>query len=128
MNENIKNLVKRAGFILWADESWNPGDVVDWSSRYDNELVAYTRLLVNEVLRLQAEGTDVANYYGVEPAPEMESIELDFSDKELLQYMKLAHEQDITFNKFVETALRRAIEEAEIENDEPQKPANLYGK
>ena len=117
MNENIKNLVKRAGFILWADESWNPGDVVDWSSRYDNELVAYTRLLVNEVLRLQAEGTDVANYYGVEPAPAMESIELDFSDEELLQYMKLAHTKDITFNKFVENALRAAIEQADADDE-----------
>jgi len=117
MNENVKNLVKRAGFILWANESWNPGDVVDWGSRYDNELVAYTRLLVNEVLRLQAEGTDVANYYGVEPAPAMESIEVDFSDEELLQYMKLAHDMDITFNKFVETALRRAIEAAGIEDE-----------
>ena len=120
MNENIKNLVKRAGFILWADESWNPGDVVDWSSRYDNELVAYTRLLVNEVLRLQAEGTDVANYYDVEPAPAMESIDVDFSDEELLQYMKLAHEQDITFNKFVENALRAAIEKADADNETPE--------
>jgi hypothetical protein len=117
MNENVKNLVKRAGFILWANESWNPGDVVDWGSRYDNELVAYTRLLVNEVLRLQAEGTDVANYYGVEPAPAMESIELDFSDEELLQYMKLAHTKDITFNKFVENALRAAIEKEDADDE-----------
>ena len=119
MNENVKNLVQRAGFVLWDNEEWNPGDVVDWSCRYDNELVEYTKLLVNEVLRLQREGTDVANYYGVESAPAMENIELDFSDEELLQYMKAAHNMDITFNKFVETALRRAIEEAGIENDEP---------
>lgn len=117
MNENIKQLVKQAGFVMWADEQWNPGDVVDWSSRYDNELTEYTRLLVNEVLRLQAEGTDVANYFGTEPAPAMESIELDFSDEDLLQYMKLAHERDITFNKFIELALRRAIEEAGIEDE-----------
>lgn len=120
MNENVKNLVKRAGFVLWGNESWNPGDVVDWSSRYDKELVEYTKLLVNEVLRLQAEGTDVANYYDVEPAPAMESIEVDFSDEELLQYMKLAHEQDITFNKFVENALRAAIEKADADNETPE--------
>ncbi len=117
MNENVKNLVKRAGFVLWGNESWNPGDVVDWSSRYDKELVEYTKLLVNEVLRLQAEGTDVANYYDVEPAPAMESIDVDFSDEELLQYMKLAHEQDITFNKFVENALRAVIEKADADNE-----------
>ena len=119
MNENVKDLVKRAGFALWGNESWNPGDVVDWASRYDKELVEYTRLLVNEVLRLQREGTDVANYYGVEPAPAMESIELDFSDEELLQYMKLAHTKDITFNKFVENALRAAIEKADADNETP---------
>ena len=117
MNENVKDLAKRAGFVLWGNESWNPGDVVDWASRYDKELVEYTKLLVNEVLRLQREGTDVANYYGIEPAPAMESIEVDFSDEELLQYMKLAHDMDITFNKFVETALRRAIEAAGIEDE-----------
>jgi hypothetical protein len=120
MNENVKDLVKRAGFVLWGNESWNPGDVVDWASRYDKELVEYTRLLVNEVLRLQREGTDVTNYYGVEPAPAMESIELDFSDEELLQYMKLAHTKDITFNKFVENALRAAIEKADADNETPE--------
>ena len=36
---------------------------------------------------------------------------IDFSDAELLQYMKLAHERDMTFNQFVEEALRHAIEE-----------------
>ena len=34
-----------------------------------------------------------------------------FSDEDLLQYMKLAHERDITFNQFIEEALRHAIEE-----------------
>ena len=34
---------------------------------------------------------------------------IDFTDQELLAYMKLAHERDITFNQFVEEALRIAI-------------------
>jgi hypothetical protein len=38
-------------------------------------------------------------------------VPVDFSDEELLQYMKLAHERDMTFNQFVEEALRCAIEE-----------------
>jgi hypothetical protein len=41
------------------------------------------------------------------------SVPVDFSDEELLQYMKLAHERDITFNELVEEALRFAIEEME---------------
>jgi hypothetical protein len=40
-------------------------------------------------------------------------VEVDFSDEELLQYMKLAHQRDMTFNEFVEEALRHAIEEVE---------------
>jgi hypothetical protein len=42
------------------------------------------------------------------------SVPMDFSDEELLQYMKLAHEQDITFNQLVEQALREAIDRAGI--------------
>jgi hypothetical protein len=37
-------------------------------------------------------------------------VQVDFSDEDLLQYMKLAHERDMTFNAFVEEALRDAIE------------------
>ena len=43
-------------------------------------------------------------------------VPVDFSDEDLLQYMKLAHERDMTFNEFVEEALRFAIEEYEMGN------------
>lgn len=39
------------------------------------------------------------------------SIPVDFSDDELLKYMTMAHERDMTFNQFIEEALRHAIEE-----------------
>ena len=39
------------------------------------------------------------------------SVPVDFTDEELLKYMKLAHERDMTFNQFIEEALRAAIEE-----------------
>ena len=39
------------------------------------------------------------------------SMPIDFSDEDLLQYMKMAHERDMTFNEFVEEALRHALEE-----------------
>ena len=122
MNENVKNLVKRAGFILWSNEAHNPGDVVDWASRYDNELVEYTRLLVQEVLELQAAGTDVPSHFGITESDGKESIEVDFGDEELLQYMKLAHERDITFNKFIELALRKAIEEHDLKEKTNEGP------
>ena len=32
MNERIKELVEEAGFILWGNEEWGPGEGhVDWS-------------------------------------------------------------------------------------------------
>ena len=38
------------------------------------------------------------------------SIPMDFSDEELLTYMKLAHDLDITLNQLVERALREALD------------------
>ena len=38
------------------------------------------------------------------------SIPLEFSDEELLTYMKLAHDLDITLNQLVEQALREALD------------------
>ncbi len=39
------------------------------------------------------------------------SVPLDIPDGDLLKYMILAHERDMTFNAFVEEALRHAIDE-----------------
>lgn len=44
-------------------------------------------------------------------------IPVEFSDEELFQYMKLAHERDMTFNELVEEALRYAIEEAKLRQE-----------
>ena len=41
------------------------------------------------------------------------SVPIDLDDETLLQYMKMAHERDMTFNEFVEEALRHAIKEVE---------------
>lgn len=38
-------------------------------------------------------------------------MQVEFTDAELLQYMTLAHEQDITLNQLIERALRHAIEQ-----------------
>ena len=42
------------------------------------------------------------------------SVPMDFSDDELLTYMKLAHDLDITLNQLVERALREALDRAGI--------------
>jgi len=42
-------------------------------------------------------------------------VQVDFSDDDLLKYMKLAHEYDITFNQLIEQALRAAIEKHKLD-------------
>ena len=46
-------------------------------------------------------------------------VPVDFTDEELLTYMKMAHERDMTFNEFVESALRQVIDE--LKNTVPKK-------
>ena len=38
-------------------------------------------------------------------------IPVEFSDEELLKYMKMAHDQDITFNQLVERAVKEAVKQ-----------------
>jgi hypothetical protein len=45
-----------------------------------------------------------------------ETIELDLTDQELLVLFKMAHEQDITFNEFVEVALLDFLEKHQNDN------------
>ncbi len=45
MKPRYQKLAAEAGFALWGDESWNPGDVVDWSSSYDAELERFGELI-----------------------------------------------------------------------------------
>ena len=141
MNDKIKQLAEQAGFILWQDEAHNPGDVIDWAARYDDELVKYTELLLQEVVNVLHDEEDrcfdnavmastakqcrnaVAEHFGINdqgsiPEPvKYETIDLEFSDEELLKYMKMAHELDITFNQLVERALKEAILNAPIDLD-----------
>lgn len=44
-------------------------------------------------------------------------VEVEFKDAELLEYMKIAHDRDITFNQLVEIALREAIDQHHMLND-----------
>lgn len=50
MKEHIKRMAEEAGFMLWADEAWNPGDVIDWGSRYDAELEKFAELVRQRTL------------------------------------------------------------------------------
>ena len=52
MNEQIKLFAEQAGFVMWEDEPWNPGDVVDWSTRYDTELEKFANIIIFECYKL----------------------------------------------------------------------------
>ena len=57
MNKRIKTLAETAGFVLWDKEPWNPGDIVDWSCKYDTELQRFAELIVQECIQaIQNEG------------------------------------------------------------------------
>lgn len=58
----------------------------------------------------------IAKVVAEEPYDERVQMQVDFSDEDLLQYMKLAHKMDITFNEFVEQALRAEIERRKCES------------
>ena len=44
-----------------------------------------------------------------------ETVELEFTDKQLLTYMLAAHEADMSFNQFVNTVIREFLEQHEEE-------------
>ena len=50
-------------------------------------------------------------------------LPVDFSDEDLLKYMKLAHERDITFNELVTQALTEAIQ---LHKSDPERFSQLY--
>jgi len=53
MNEQIRELVEQAGFVLWDNEDWRPTDqTVDWSSEYDQELEQLIKLVIDKCVEV----------------------------------------------------------------------------
>ena len=116
MNKLIRKLAEEAGFVFWQDESWKPdGAIIDWSSNYDEDLVRYTELLLDNIKSVVSpESAKVIDEFYNSDLPEpakMETIEVEFTDAELLEYMKMAHERDITFNQFVQQVLQEYLDQ-----------------
>lgn len=80
----------------YADQAWDGIDFVDLESDDD---------WIQKALSIRA-GEDYDTRV---------EVPVEFTDQELLTYMKLAHERDQTFNQLVETALRAAIEECALD-------------
>jgi len=71
MKKKIKKLAKKAGFVIWDDSSWGPGEGnIDWSCDYDKELTKFAQLIVKECAGV-AHGSDtpskdIKEHFGVE--------------------------------------------------------------
>lgn len=81
-----------------ADEAWEDVNYIDLET--DEDFLEKAYAIVND----QAYDTRV-------------QIPVNFTDEELLTYMKMAHDRDITFNQLVEEALREAIAQAKLTKD-----------
>jgi len=79
--------------IAWEDDAGNPVQYVDLEVVED--FMEKARAIVND-----------------EDYDTRVQVPVEFSDEELLTYMKMAHERDMTFNEFVEMALREVIEKS----------------
>jgi len=54
------------------------------------------------------------------------SVPIEFSDAELLEFFKLAHERDITFNQLVEQAIQAAIDDYKRDPEKMKRLAEKY--
>jgi hypothetical protein len=100
-NNRSYRLMNPAFAQAYKDESAEKGvKDVAWDD------VAYTDLETNEDWLNKAQAIFDGDEYDTRV-----SIPLDIPDDELFKYMIAAHERDMTFNQFVEEALRYAIDE-----------------
>lgn len=81
---------------------------VDFDEAWDD--VSYTDLESDEDWLEKARAIFAGKEYDTRV-----SIPVDFSDDELLKYMTMAHERDMTFNQFIEEALRHAMNQADMD-------------
>jgi hypothetical protein len=54
------------------------------------------------------------------------SVPIEFSDEDLLTYMKLAHERDITFNQLITEALSEAVKGYELDPEDARQRAQEW--
>jgi len=65
MNTIVKDMAKEAGFVLWKDEAWGPGEgKIDWSSNYDIEFQRFVVILTDYYKQLLIDNgyDDAAEY------------------------------------------------------------------
>lgn len=101
----------------YYDEAKSRG--VDIDSAYDN--VKFVDLETKEDWLKKASAIFCRDVYD-----ERVEVPIDFTDEELLTYMKMAHERDMTFNQFVEQALRQYLDEYSRDPEGTKERAKNY--
>lgn len=95
------------------DNECKDRDVIDTAwERDDGTEVEYVDLDVDEDFLEKARAIVAGEDYDTRV-----QMQIEFTDEELLKYMKLAHERDMTFNDFVEEALRNLVEEVKMRDE-----------
>lgn len=92
MNNNRLQELARAAGLTWT-----------------KSLGKFSEALIREVHGLSQEGTEVLEHYGLEPS-ELEDMPLELEDSELLEIAMMAHDDNITLNRWVTRALENAIQ------------------
>jgi hypothetical protein len=95
-----------------ADQAWDDVDYVDLD--VDDDFIQKSMAIVAD-----------------EDYDTRVQVPVEFSDEELLTYMKMAHDRDMTFNQFVEEALKHAIDEFKLRDqvdDMYDEPATMTSK
>ena len=106
---NAKDDVKGTTAYRWLNPEFKDLYISEAEERGVNQKQAWDDVNWNDTDQL-ADMLEKANAImnGQDFDPRV-SIELDFSDEDLLLFMRAAHERDMTFNQFVEAALEEMI-------------------
>ena len=96
----------------WFNPEFREDFMVECADRGSNPREAWDDLEYTELEVVEDFFEKMEGIYNEEDYDTRIRVPIDFTDEELLKYMTMAHERDMTFNEFVEEALRSAIEEA----------------
>lgn len=95
----------------WTADSWQKAYNDEAQQRGINALEAWDDVEYTELEVLEDFFTKARAIYLGEDYDTRVTVPLDIPDDELFKFMLAAHERDMTFNQFVEEALRHAIDE-----------------
>lgn len=95
----------------WIAPTHQPQHMISAASHEVNEREAWEDVEYVDLEVLDDWFEKATAIYKGEDYDDRVQIPVDFTDAELLKYMTMAHERDMTFNQFIEEALRHSIEE-----------------